>query len=127
MQYCWTTLRKRAPLIGSLAPYTAAQPQIEFHGRCDNPQIKEIPITGDHAAFTLIVSGLIREEIDANSVIIEINGEAVLPYYVGPGQSEMRGSAQCRTISARPLDANRSRASERRTELSGQRPRLPEQ
>jgi len=84
MQYCWTTLRKRAPLTGSVAQYAAARPQIEFHGRCDNPHIKEIPIIGDHAAFTLIVSGLVQEEIDANSLIIEINGEAVLPYYVGP-------------------------------------------
>jgi ubiquinone/menaquinone biosynthesis C-methylase UbiE len=84
MQYCWTTLRKRPPLTGSVAQYAIAQPRIEAYGRADNPQIKKVPTIGDHAAFTLLVSGLNQEEVDANSLIVEISGQPVLPYYVGP-------------------------------------------
>lgn len=84
MQYCWTTLRKRASATRSVPQFAIAQPVIEAYGRASDPRLKEIPMTGEHAAVSLIVSGLIPEEVDANSLIVEINDQPVLPYYVGP-------------------------------------------
>jgi len=85
-QYCWAMLRKRRPRAatgGSPARYVITQPEIVFYGRSDNPQIKLIPAGGDYAYLTLAVSGLAREEVDANSVSVEIDGREAWPIYVG--------------------------------------------
>jgi ubiquinone/menaquinone biosynthesis C-methylase UbiE len=81
-QYCWTILQKpqKPPRKSSLS---SVQPKIEFFGRSDSPLIKTIPISGDFARLTLIVSGFAPGEVDANSMIVEINKEKVLPFYVG--------------------------------------------
>ncbi len=79
-QYCWVILRK--PLSQTSARSTA-QPKIELFGRSDAPEIKAIPTNGDYAYLTLVASGLDQNEADANSVIVEINGQDYLPLYVG--------------------------------------------
>jgi ubiquinone/menaquinone biosynthesis C-methylase UbiE len=78
---CWTMLRKPS---GTSGRYSIAPPKIVWHGRADNPQIKKIPVSGDRAHLTLIVSGLIPDEIDINHLSVKIGGEEVLPQYVGP-------------------------------------------
>jgi SAM-dependent methyltransferase len=83
-QECWVTLRK---------PDSAAQPGprrssaplfIEDFGRADDFATKEIPIKGHDAQIALVVSGLDCRALDCNSLAVEINGEEVLPCYVGP-------------------------------------------
>lgn len=86
-QYCWTTLRKRtrqANQPGLKLQYTHAKPEIIDFGRADDFQIRRIPTSGDKAYLGLLVSGLNLDEIDANSLIVEINGERSMPQYVGP-------------------------------------------
>jgi ubiquinone/menaquinone biosynthesis C-methylase UbiE len=80
-QYCWATLRKREP--GALQRFSM-QPRIEFFGCTDDPQSKTIPLRGDHAYLALIVSGINRDEVDINTVSVEIDGQEVLPHYLGP-------------------------------------------
>ena len=79
--YCWTTLRKRA---GNSARAPLAPPQIVCYGRADDLAVKTIPITGPQAYLALILSGLAVDEVDANNLVVEINGRALLPQYVGP-------------------------------------------
>jgi SAM-dependent methyltransferase len=79
-QYCWVILRKPLPRTST---QPAAQPKIEFFGRSDAPEIKAIPTNGDYAYLTLVAAGLDQNEADANSVIVEINGQDYLPLYVG--------------------------------------------
>jgi ubiquinone/menaquinone biosynthesis C-methylase UbiE len=80
-QYCWVMLRK--PLTQTTS-HPQTRPQIEFFGRTDDPAIKAIPTNGEHASLTLIAAGLERDEADANSVIVEIDGQDYWPIYVGP-------------------------------------------
>lgn len=87
-QYCWTTLRKRTRPADQKPKYTIAPITIVSFGRADDFSIQQIPSKGERAHLGLIISGLALDEIDANSLIIEINGRRVLPQYVGPvGQS----------------------------------------
>ncbi|MEK7833463.1 MAG: methyltransferase domain-containing protein [Acidobacteriota bacterium] len=86
-QYCWTTLRKRTrpfPSPQDKIKHTTAAPKILAFGRADDFSIKAIPANGESAHLGLIVSGLKLDEADANSVYVEINGQRVLPQYVGP-------------------------------------------
>jgi len=83
-QYCWTTLRKRERVTGSAPQYAVTRPQIEFYGRSDNPEVKEVCTSGEHTYLALVVSGLVCEEVDANSLTVEIDGQEILPRYVGP-------------------------------------------
>ncbi|MFN0109845.1 MAG: class I SAM-dependent methyltransferase [Blastocatellia bacterium] len=79
-QYCWTTLRKRRqPVHLSLA----TDSKIVAFGRADDFSIQTIPVSGDRAHLGLIVSGLKLEDVDANRVFVEINGQRLLPQYVG--------------------------------------------
>jgi SAM-dependent methyltransferase len=80
-QNCWTMVRKPS---GNSGRYSIAPPRIVWYGRTDDPQIKKIPTIGDRAHLTLIVSGLVYDEIDINHLSVEIGGEEVLPQYVGP-------------------------------------------
>lgn len=56
---------------------------IEFHARADNAAIREIPIGGDDAWLSLVVSGLDREAVDANNLKVGLAGNAITPRYVG--------------------------------------------
>jgi SAM-dependent methyltransferase len=86
-QNCWTMVRKPT---GNSGRYSIAPPRIVCYGRTDEPQIKKIPINGDRAHLTLIVSGLVCDEIDINHLSVEIGGEEVLPQYVGPLRKKYR-------------------------------------
>jgi len=86
-QYCWTTLRKRMRtphLNNARRQYTVAEPKVIDFGRADDFKLKQIPTGGQYAHLGLIIQGLLADEIDANSLIVEINGERLLPQYVGP-------------------------------------------
>ena len=77
-QYCWTILRKRLPPAPD-AQAPATRPEIEVFGRSDAPGIKAIPI---HGALKLIVAGFDPDSVDANSVVVEINGREFFPHAV---------------------------------------------
>ena len=91
-QYCWTTMRKRRRSPGSALQGKASRLEIESYGRADDPQVKKIPIAGDHSSLSLIVSGAPLEDVDANSLAVEINGRGTLPYYVGPLKPSWQGA-----------------------------------
>ncbi len=78
-QYCWTLLRKR------LAERPPAQhPRIELFGRTVDATNPTIPIRGEQASLTLIVSGLEAEWADCNCVEVDLGGHRVAARYVGP-------------------------------------------
>jgi ubiquinone/menaquinone biosynthesis C-methylase UbiE len=77
--YCWTTLRKRIATSG----VPAIKPAIEFFARADDATIRRIPTGGDDAWLSLAATGLDGEWEDANNLLVEINGQPVLPRYVG--------------------------------------------
>ena len=101
-QYCWTTLRKRKRWDNfpncpdseqsrdnlencpTAFRSLAIDPKIMAFGRADDFSIKTIPASGERAHLGLIVSGLKLEDADANNVFVELNGQRVLPQYVGP-------------------------------------------
>jgi SAM-dependent methyltransferase len=83
-QYCWTVMRKRQPEISRAQTFAIAEPRIAFFGRSDDPQTRRIHTRGDYAYLTLILSGLVREQADINSVNVWINNREVWPCYVGP-------------------------------------------
>ncbi len=80
-QYCWTTLRKRIQPGGASQ---ATDPKIMAFGRADDFSIQSIPASGERAHLGLIVSGLKLDSADANNVFVELNGQRMLPQYVGP-------------------------------------------
>jgi 2-polyprenyl-3-methyl-5-hydroxy-6-metoxy-1,4-benzoquinol methylase len=79
-QYCWVILRKPLPRT---APRAADRPVIEFFGRADSPETKTIPTNGDYAYLTFLLSGVDRNEADANSLAVEITGREYMPMYAG--------------------------------------------
>ena len=81
-QYCWTILRKRSPQAERSC--ASGFPRIEFHGRTDRPESKQVPINGEHSSLTILVSGLVPEAVDCNSVCVDISGLEIWPHYVGP-------------------------------------------
>jgi SAM-dependent methyltransferase len=83
-QHCITTVRKRTHAAKQLRHYALAAPEIVWFGRADAPEIKAIATDGNYCHLTLIVAGLNSSEIDANSLSVEINGQAAHPQYVGP-------------------------------------------
>ncbi|MDQ3012175.1 MAG: class I SAM-dependent methyltransferase [Acidobacteriota bacterium] len=78
--FCWTMMRKPKG-----APYRLSlmKPQIEFHARADNATIKLVPTGGNDAWLSLIVAGLDREAVDANSLWVRINNQIIKPRYAG--------------------------------------------
>ncbi len=79
-QYCWTTIRKKSE---SIATEKAGDLSIIFYGRTVAAQTKTIPTGGEESSLTVIVTGLDREAADCNSVVVEVDGEPILPRYVG--------------------------------------------
>ena len=92
---CWTILRK--PLATSAA--STALPQIEFFGRADDPQNKEIPTTGLYAHLSLILSGLSPANVDANTTSIEIADRKITACYAG-----FVGANYAAALAGRPED-----------------------
>jgi SAM-dependent methyltransferase len=93
-QFCITTVRKRARATRELRYYALASPEIVWFGRADAPEIKAVATDGDYCHLTLIVAGLNLAEIDANSLGVEFNGQAVQPQYVGPLGENYRAALQ---------------------------------
>jgi len=84
-QYCWAIYQKplKALTDGS---GQSAQPRIEFFSQSDSPARREVPVSGNLAWLTLIVSGLDHRIVDANSVTIELDDHDLRPCYTGwPG------------------------------------------
>jgi ubiquinone/menaquinone biosynthesis C-methylase UbiE len=92
-QYCWTTIRKRAPL-GTASGANPQQPRIEFFGRTVDALNKTIPTSGDQASLTIITSGLDRELVDCNSTSVVINNLAIAARYVGPVGRNFEGALE---------------------------------
>jgi 2-polyprenyl-3-methyl-5-hydroxy-6-metoxy-1,4-benzoquinol methylase len=87
-QYCWTILRKPLASVRN-ADAPATRPKIELFGRSDTMRLKAIPIRSN---LKLIVSGFDPDEVDANSVAVEINGQDFLPFSVGRIDGEFTGA-----------------------------------
>lgn len=78
-QYCWVTWRKRIN-----GQHIIKSPlQIVEAGRHADRHNKQAPITGDRACLSLVVEGL-ESTADANSVVVELGEQTLLPCYVGP-------------------------------------------
>lgn len=93
-QYCWTTLRKRTRPPGAKPQFTNAALAIVDYGRADDFTIKQIPTQGESAHLALFITGLSFDEIDANSLIVELGGERALPQYVGPCGTNVSGMGE---------------------------------
>src|SRR5215510_7760991 len=89
-QYCWTILRKPSASVRN-AGAPATRPRIELFGRSDAMQVKVIPIRSN---LKLIVSGFDLDRVDANSVIVEINGREFLPHEVRRAGDEFADAMQ---------------------------------
>lgn len=85
-QYCWA-IYNRLPerLADQLAglPGQLARPAIEYFSQSAAPERREVPIAGDYAWLTLIVSGLDHRIVDANSLTVELGDHDLLPCYTG--------------------------------------------
>jgi SAM-dependent methyltransferase len=74
-QYCWTLLRKRLP---SGAPLSGPAPLIVgFDSSLLSPRTEA-------SCLTLLVSGIDAEEVDCNSLDVELGSRRLAPCYVGP-------------------------------------------
>ena len=88
--FCWTMMRKPRKPFSPTKPHEedtkgkqVGNCRVEFHARADSSAIREIPIGGDEAWLSLVVSGLDRESVDANNLTVSIDGKPVVPRYVG--------------------------------------------
>ncbi len=98
-QYCWTILHKPQTAIHN-APAPGARPEIKFFGRSDAPEIKAIPVSGDHAHLKLVLSGLDPDAADANNVTLEIGGQEFLPCAVSPVEGKFFNAARASGITS---------------------------
>jgi ubiquinone/menaquinone biosynthesis C-methylase UbiE len=89
-QYCWTTVRKRAPQVSTDSK--PAQPRIEFFGRTVDALNKQIPTEGDQASLTIIASEVDRNVADCNRVSVAIDDLTVAARYVGPVGRNFEGA-----------------------------------
>jgi len=81
-QYCWAIYQKPLKaLTGSSGQ--SAQPRIEFSSQSDSPARREVPVSGNLAWLTLIVSGLDHRIVDTNAVMIEFDDYDLWPCYTG--------------------------------------------
>ncbi|QQS46150.1 MAG: class I SAM-dependent methyltransferase [Acidobacteriota bacterium] len=80
--FCWAMMRK--PETADHNRIETGQPRIVYFARADQPAVRKVPVAGDDAWLSLVVSGLDEDSIDANSLLVEIGGRDVVPRYVGP-------------------------------------------
>lgn len=78
--YCGATLRK-PPARSTSTGF--GPPRIEFFGRTSDGREKTIPTTGTTASLTLIVSGVLPDALDCNTIHAEIAGKLISPCYAG--------------------------------------------
>lgn len=79
-QYCWTTIKKSQSVL--TGENQDCQPSIVFFGHTYDAERKDVPLTGDQASLTLILTG--SDHADCNSLTVRIGSESILPRYVGP-------------------------------------------
>jgi ubiquinone/menaquinone biosynthesis C-methylase UbiE len=80
-QYCWILLRKPSREV-KRELREAQQPLSIIHiGRSDDMRINEIPSRGERACVGLIFSGLDRDEIDTNNLIVKLRDIDIQPCY----------------------------------------------
>lgn len=94
-QYCWTTIKKRQFALAALAgDEEDRRPSIVFFGHTYDAERKDVPLTGDQASLTLILTGLDHDRDDCDSVTVRIGGERILPRYVGPIGGNFRSTLE---------------------------------
>jgi ubiquinone/menaquinone biosynthesis C-methylase UbiE len=81
--YCLALMRKPPRDVKRESREPQQRPSIIYIGRADNMHIKEIPSRGERADVGLIFSGLDRDEIDINNLIIKLRDRDIQPYYAG--------------------------------------------
>lgn len=99
-QYCWA-IYNRLPdeLVGVSGQ--VATPRIEFYSQSASPLRREVPIAGDYAWLTMIVSGFDHRIVDANSITVEMGDRDLQPCYAGwlgeEFEAEMKGETHSLT------------------------------
>lgn len=78
--YCWALLRKR--LERSISQLTSP-PQILTYSGTDDVTRQEIPEREGELVLRLLLSGLDREEVDANNLVVELGEHSLSPSFVG--------------------------------------------
>jgi ubiquinone/menaquinone biosynthesis C-methylase UbiE len=81
--YCWTIMRKPPRDVKRELREPRQPPSIIIIGRADNMHIKDIPARGEGSYVGLIFSGLDRDEIDINNLIIKLRDKDIQPCYAG--------------------------------------------
>lgn len=82
-QYCWTLLRKHSREITE-ASSSSRPPQIKTIGRANDPTNPDLAPRNGDMYLSITVDGVIREQIDANNLAVELGGRTLFPCYVGP-------------------------------------------
>jgi hypothetical protein len=86
-QYCWTMLRRR--LNAQPPPTRLSTPQLLLAGHTDDLNQREIALHGPRPYLTLVLNGEFSEWDDADSLVVEIGGQARLPRYAGTPGAEI--------------------------------------
>ena len=94
--YLGTTLRK--PLLRT-DDSREAKVEIEYFARSDDPAENTIPTTGESASLTLIISGPLPEQADANLICAEIAGQRLWPHFAGPVDPSFKAALATRAVS----------------------------
>lgn len=88
--FCWMMMRKPETIASPAKAHEEGtkkgfgeQYQIEYHARADDPAIRTIPTGGDGAWLALVVSGLDRELVEANTLRVGLRQRLLVPRYVG--------------------------------------------
>jgi ubiquinone/menaquinone biosynthesis C-methylase UbiE len=82
-QYCWILLHKPRREVRRELREPRQPPSIIHIGRSDDMRINEIPSRGERACVGLIFSGLDRDEIDTNNLIVKLRDKDIQPCYAG--------------------------------------------
>jgi ubiquinone/menaquinone biosynthesis C-methylase UbiE len=82
-QYCWILLRKPPREVKRELRQPQQPPSIICIGRSDDMRINEIPSRGEKACVGLVFSGLDRDEIDINNLIVKLRDKDIQPCYAG--------------------------------------------
>ncbi len=81
-QYCWAIFNKPAAELAGL-PGQLDRPVIEYFSQAGDPRRREVPLAGDYAWLTLIVSGFDNRIVDANTLTVEFGDQDLAPAYTG--------------------------------------------
>lgn len=82
-QYCWTLLRKRSH-EDAKELLSAPPPRIITIGRADNLANPDLSPRNGDVYLGIILDGVLHEQIDAGSLLVELGGHVIAPCYAGP-------------------------------------------